>query len=151
MITNVHVLWSKINLFWFRFFLKINVAMKVNTIMKLNARHGEIAQLVSHLPLMLGTQVWIPVEAWLRSHQWEGKRLQAVNVILHPVSLTNWCIRLKTQYSKVFIWPLFSFSQIAYNKHYINSSIIWSGRPPLRPHVVTGMGATFIQKKIHVY
>ncbi len=27
--------------------------------------------------------------------------------------------RLKTEDSKVFIWPLFTFSQIAYNKHYI--------------------------------
>ncbi len=35
------------------------------------------------------------------------------------------------------------------NKH-INSLFIWSRRLRLRPHVVAGMGATFMEKKIHV-
>ncbi len=35
--------------------------------------------------------------------------------------------------------------------NYINSLIIWSRRLPLRPHVVAGIGATFMEKKIPVY
>ncbi len=35
--------------------------------------------------------------------------------------------------------------------NYINSSFIWSRRLPLRQHVVAGMGATFMETKIHVY
>ncbi len=34
--------------------------------------------------------------------------------------------------------------------NYINSLFIWSRRLPLRPHAVAGMGATFMETKIHV-
>ncbi len=35
--------------------------------------------------------------------------------------------------------------------NYIYFLFIWSRRLPLIPHLVAGMGATFMEKKIHVY
>ncbi len=63
--------------------------------------------------------------------------------------------RLKTQDSKLKSIYLFDhylhFLKLHFINNYINSLFIWSGRLPLRPHVVAGMGATFMENKIHVY
>ncbi len=45
---------------------------------------GGIAQLVSHLPLKLGTQVQI-LNLGHPMHEWEEKRLPALKLILHQL------------------------------------------------------------------
>ncbi len=58
--------------------------------------------------------------------------------------------RLKIQRLKDIYLTINCISHIAYNKNYINSLFIWSRRLPLRTCVVVGMGATFMETKIHV-
>ncbi len=57
--------------------------------------------------------------------------------------------RLKTQ--KYLFDHYLHFLKLHIINNYINSLFIWSRRLPLRPHVVAGMGATFMKKKIHLY
>ncbi len=65
---------------------------------------GGIAQLVSRLPINLGNPGLNPGGGLTRVtqlHEWEGKRLPAVKVIV-SVSLTNWCINdLKKKKKKI--------------------------------------------------
>ncbi len=65
-----------------------------------------IVQLVCHQLRMVGTQVRIPVGAWLGSSQRERKRLPTVCHIA-SISLTDWCIMIfyfkkKTKKKKTF-------------------------------------------------
>ncbi len=55
--------------------------------------------------------------------------------------------RLKSIYLTIFL----HFLKLHIINNYINSLFIRSRRLPLRPHVVTGVGATFKETKIHVY
>ncbi len=55
-------------------------------------------------------------------------------------------------FSKKYLFDHYlHFLKLHIINNYINSLFIWSRRLPLRPHVVAGMGATFMETKIHVF
>ncbi len=56
-----------------------------------------------------------------------------------------------TDHFKTLFDHYFHFLNLHIINNYINSLFICSRRLPLRPHVVAGMGATFIETKINVY
>ncbi len=57
--------------------------------------------------------------------------------------------RLKTQ--KYLFDHYLHFLKLHIINNYINSLYIWSRILPLRSHVVAGLGATFMEMKIHVH
>ncbi len=57
--------------------------------------------------------------------------------------------RLKTQ--KYLFDHYLNFLKLHVINNNINSLFIWSRRLPLRPCVVAGRGATFMETKIHIY
>ncbi len=64
---------------------------------------GGIAQFVSRSPTMLGTQVRIPVGAWLRSPNacMRGEEITSCKKNhIASVSLTDWCIMIKIKETK---------------------------------------------------
>ncbi len=68
----------------------ISLIIQLWSMITLRSLHREgIAQSVSRPPLILRTRVWIPGRGltWITSmHEWEGKRLPAVKVILHQLA-----------------------------------------------------------------
>ncbi len=75
---------------------------------------GGIAQLVSHLPLNLGTCVRIPVGAWLRStNAWmRGEEITSCKGHIASVILTNWCILIKKNTN---VWVILWHHNIKYD------------------------------------